>query len=358
MSESAANGLRYVSDGEPGITRRRVGRGFAFYAPDGSLIKDKATIAWIKSLAVPPAYTDVWISPIRTGHLLATGRDARGRKQYRYHPSWRAVQEAGKFEHMLAFGKALPRLRDWVEQDLAKRELSKDKVCAIAVRLLETTLIRVGNEQYAKDNKNYGLTTMRQRHLAIEGSKLRFSFKGKGGKRQDVTLRDRRLTRLVARLQDLPGQELFQYLDEEGQRHRLDSADVNEYLGRITGQHITAKDFRTFTATVLAAWALAEFERVDSAAAAKRNITAAIQTVAARLGNTPTICRKSYIHPDVLEGYLEGGLVDGLKADIERELAVDLKGLAAEEAVVLAFLQRRLERLTGPSRKDKVPVNA
>lgn len=353
---SIVDGLEYVSDSEPGITRKRSGKGFAFYAPDGKLIKDKDTIAWARSLAVPPAYTDVWISPTREGHILATGRDARGRKQYRYHPRWNQVRDAAKFEHMLAFGRALTTIRSRVEDDLADRGLGREKVCAIVVRLLETTLIRVGNREYEKANRSYGLTTMRRRHLSLEGSSLRFTFKGKSGKQHEVSVKNRRLARLVQKLQELPGQELFRYQDEEGGLHRLGSAEVNEYLRAISGQDFTAKDFRTFAATVLAAWTLSELQNVDTNAAAKRNITAAIETVSKRLGNTPTICRKSYVHPEVLEGYLDGSLIDALKQEVESELAAELTGLEPEEAVVLAFLQRRLKREAEPIR-DKVAVD-
>jgi DNA topoisomerase-1 len=337
-------GLRYVSDAMPGITRRRAGKGFAYRAPDGQPLKDEATLRWIRSLAIPPAWQEVWISPFQDGHLLATGRDAKSRKQYRYHPRWRSLRDEAKFGRMLAFGQALPRIRAAVEDELGRKGLGKRKVVATVVRLLETTLIRVGNDEYAKANKSFGLTTLRDRHFKAEGSQLRFSFRGKAGKRHVVTLKSRRLAQLVRRMQDLPGQELFQYVDEMGAPQPIDSADVNAFLREVAGGEFTAKDFRTWSATVLAAWALKEFEAFDSQAAAKRNITQAIERVAGRLGNTPTICRKSYVHPEIVGAYLEGSLVESLKEEIEEELRAELAGLEPEEAAVLVFLRQRLNR--------------
>ncbi|HEX6012360.1 MAG TPA: hypothetical protein VFY87_11280 [Geminicoccaceae bacterium] len=337
-------GLRYVSDAVPGITRRRAGKGFGYRRPDGRPLKDRDTLAWIRSLAIPPAWRDVWISPFRDGHLLAVGRDEKGRKQYRYHPRWRALRDEAKFGRMLAFGRALPRIRAAVDEELARSGLGKRKVLATVVRLLEGTLIRVGNDEYARANKSFGLTTLRDRHFKAEGAKLRFSFTGKGGKRHVVTLRSRRLATLVKRMQDLPGQELFQYVGEGGGPEPIDSADVNAYLREIAGEDFTAKDFRTWSATVLAAWALSEFESFDSQAAAKRNVTQAIERVAARLGNTPAICRKSYVHPEIVGAYLEGSLLENLKAEIEAELRRELAGLEPEEVAVLIFLQQRLAR--------------
>lgn len=340
----AKAGLRFVRDDDPGITRRRAGRGFSYRHPDGRPVRDPVTLRWIRSLAVPPAWRDVWISPDPKGHLLATGRDSRGRKQYRYHPRWRAHREEAKFGRILAFGRALPRIREAVEADLAARGLGRRKVLALVVRLLETTLIRVGNEEYARTNRTFGLTTLRDRHLVVEGERLRFVFRGKGGRRHEVSLRDRRLARLARTCRDIPGQELFQYLDEDGVRQKVDSGEVNGYLRSIAGEEFSAKDFRTWSATVLAAWALSELEAVDSEAAAKRNITRAIEQVAGRLGNTPTICRKSYVHPEILQAYMDGSLIEALRERIERELREDLAGLGPEEAAVLALLQRRLAR--------------
>jgi DNA topoisomerase-1 len=337
-------GLRYVTDGLAGITRRRVGTGFSYRAPDGSLLKDRDTLAWIRKLAIPPAWREVWISPHRDGHLLATGRDARGRKQYRYHPAWRAFRDETKFERMLAFGQALPRIRAAVAAELAKPGLGRRKVLATVVRLLETTLIRVGNDEYARANKTFGLTTMRGRHVKAEGTQLRFRFRGKSGKTHEVTVRDRRLAGLIRRLQELRGQELFQYLDEEGRPTPVDSGEVNDFLREIAGDDFTAKDFRTWSATVLAAWALSDFESFDSQAAAKRHVTQAIERVASRLGNTPAICRRSYVHPEILGAYLDGSLVESLTAEIEQELRTELSGLEPEEVAVLVFLQQRLRQ--------------
>ena len=334
--------LRYVQDDAPGLTRRRAGKGFSYRGPDGDPIRDRVMLAWVRSLAIPPAWREVWISPWRNGHLLATGRDAKGRKQYRYHPSWRAAREEAKFGRMLGFGRALPRIREAVAAELGRPGLGRTKVLATVVRLLETTLIRVGNDEYARTNKSYGLTTLRDRHVKAEGGELRFSFRGKAGKRHVVTLRNRRLARLVRQMQELPGQELFQYVDADGSPQPVGSGDVNAYLRAISGEDYTAKDFRTWAATVLAAWALSEFEAVDGEASAKRNITRAIERVAARLGNTPAICRKSYVHPEIVGAYLDGSLVASLKEEIEQELREELSGLEAEEVAVLVLLQRRL----------------
>ncbi len=339
--------LRYVSDHMPGITRRRAGKGFSYRDREGRTVRDPETLRWIRSLAVPPAWSDVWISSHRNGHLLATGRDARGRKQYRYHPRWRLSREEAKFGRMLAFGRILPRIRTAVDAELARPGLGRDKVLATVVRLLEATLIRVGNDEYARLNRTFGLTTMRDRHFRSEGAKLRFSFRGKAGKQHEVTLRNRRLARLVQRMQDLPGQELFQYLDEEGRPQPISSGDVNAYLREITGEDFTAKDFRTWSATVLAAWALSEFETFDSQAAAKRNVTSAIERVASRLGNTPAICRKSYVHPEIVGAYLDGSLLANLKTEVEQELRTEMSGLEPEEVAVLIFLQRRLAQSAG-----------
>lgn len=338
-------GLRYVADDEvPGIGRRRSGKGFAYRAPDGGPLRDQEMLGWIRSLAIPPAWTDVWISPFRDGHVSATGRDEKGRKQYRYHPRWREVRDAAKFDRMLAFGRALPRIRAAVDADMRARGIGRRKALATVVRLLEVTLIRVGNDEYAKTNKSYGLTTMKDRHVKAEGAELRFRFRGKSGKHHEVALKDRRLARLVKQMQDLPGQELFQYVDEDGVRRDVTSGDVNEYLREVAGGEFTAKDFRTWSATVLAAWALGELEAFDTQAAAKRNVTRAIESVATRLGNTPAICRKSYVHPEVLNAYLDGSLIQSLKAEVEAELREEMDGLRPEEVAVLIFLQQRLAR--------------
>jgi DNA topoisomerase I len=337
-------GLVYVSDEEPGIRRRRSSKGFSFRNPDGTPVKDKETLARIKSLAIPPAYTDVWICADPKGHIQATGRDDRGRKQYRYHPRWREVRDSTKYERMLDFGKALPAIRERISADMGKRGLPREKVLATVVHLLENTLIRVGNTTYSKENKSFGLTTLQDRHVEVDGGKMRFQFKGKSGKVWNLQVKDRRIARIVKSCQDVPGQHLFQYLDDEGQRHGVTSQDVNDYLREISGQDFSAKDFRTWAGTVLAAIALTEFESFDTKAAAKRNLRDAIERVSSRLGNTPAICRKCYIHPQVLDCYLEGDLVNQLKDQIEEDLRTDLDALKPEEAAVMAFLHRRLTR--------------
>ena len=341
LSARAAQ-LRYVSDTWPGIRRKRSGKGFSYRAPDGALIHDTETLRRIRSLAIPPAWTDVWICPNPNGHLQATGRDAKGRKQYRYHPRWRDVRDETKYTRLIAFGEALPRIRERVDADLARYGLPREKVLATVVRLLETTFIRVGNEEYAKTNKSYGLTTMRNEHVAISGSTIQFHFHGKSGIEHTIGINDQRVARIVKRCKELPGKELFQYLDDDGERQTIDSGDVNAYLEAITGEHFTAKDFRTWAGTVLAAMALHEFESFDSEAQAKKNLIQAIERVAERLGNTPSVCRKCYVHPAVLDAYLEGAMLEALKQRTEQEIADGLASLKPEEAAVLAFLQQRL----------------
>ncbi|MGH6903929.1 MAG: DNA topoisomerase IB [Geminicoccaceae bacterium] len=341
---AASAGLRYVTDAMPGITRKRAGRAFSYRDPQGRVLKERKDLARIRALAIPPAWTGVWICPHPNGHLQATGRDARGRKQYRYHDEWRTVRDAHKFDRTLVFAGALPRIRARVAADLRRHGLPREKVLATIVRLLETTLIRVGNAEYARDNKSYGLTTFRDRHVDFDGAELAFEFRGKSGKLHKVSIRDRRLARIVRACQELPGQELFQYVDAEGVRRDVDSADVNAYLQEITGEPFTAKDFRTWAGTVLASLALSEFESFDTQAAAKRNVTCAIEHVAKRLGNTVAVCRKSYIHPAILDSYLDGSLLGFLKGEVEAMLREELEGLSGEEAAVLAFLQQRLAR--------------
>ncbi len=343
-AESA--GLIYVSDEEPGIRRRKAGKGFTYVKPDGGTVKDPVTLKRIRSLAIPPAYTDVWICAKANGHIQATGRDAKGRKQYRYHPRFREVRESTNYEHMLEFAKSLPAIRQKVAEHMALRGLPREKVLATVVHLLEATLIRVGNEDYAKQNKSYGLTTLRDRHVEVDGSDLRFDFKGKSGKTWRLKVKDRRIARIVRACQELPGQRLFQYQDGDELRE-VTSADVNAYLKEITGRDITAKDFRTWAGTVMAALALQEFEEFDTQATQKKNIKAAIERVSARLGNTPTICRKCYVHPEVLNAYVEGGLLLEIKEKVEEELREDLPDLRPEEAAVLALLLERLRRMEG-----------
>ncbi|MGU3666505.1 DNA topoisomerase IB [Methylobacterium sp. A49B] len=348
-------GLVYVDDGRPGLTRKRSGTGFRYLDAKGAPVRDKAVLARIRSLAVPPAYTDVWICPRGNGHIQATGRDAKGRKQYRYHPDFREAREANKFSRIMAFANALPGIRQRVDADMRGKGLTREKVLATVVHLLETTLIRVGNDDYARTNKSYGLTTLRDPHVRIEGAALSFRFKGKSGKTWDVSLKDRRVARIVKACQDLPGQELFQYIDQDGTQRDVTSSDVNAYLREITGEEFTAKDFRTWAGTVLAALALREFESFDSEAGAKRNIRTAIESVAGRLGNTPTICRKCYIHPEVLDCYLEGGLLLQVKDAVESELSADLSDLRPEEAAVLGLLQARLAA-AGHAARNGQPV--
>jgi DNA topoisomerase I len=344
VEAAKAAGLRYVSDTMPGIRRKRAGKGFSYVGPDGTPIRDPEHLRRIRALVIPPAWTDVWICPSPRGHIQATGRDAKGRKQYRYHPRWREVRDETKYGRMIAFGEALPGIRRRVDADLARPGLPRQKVLATIIRLLESTLIRVGNEEYARDNGSFGLTTMRNRHVDVDGSTVRFEFRGKGGKRHDVDVRDRRVARIVERCQDLPGQTLFQYLNEDGERQTIDSADVNEYLREISGQDFTAKDFRTWAGTILAALALRELEAFDSETQAKKNVVRAIEAVAERLGNTPAVCRKCYVHPAVVDAYLDGSMVETLKQRAEQEIADSLTELRPEEAAVMALLQQRLTR--------------
>ena len=326
--------------------REPAGDSFRYLDASGDPVDDEATLKRIKSLAIPPAWTDVWICPQANGHLQATGRDARGRKQYRYHPKWREVRDEVKYERMINFGKALPQIRKEVERALALPGLPREKVLATIVYLLEATMMRIGNDEYARENKSYGLTTLRNRHVKIDGSEVEFRFRGKSGVYHNVKVHDRRLARIIQRTRDLPGQDLFQYLDDDGETHTVGSADVNDYLRTITGEDYTAKDFRTWSGTVLAAMALQEFEAVDSDAQAKKNVVRAIESVAEKLGNTPSVCRKCYVHPAVLDAYLDGTMLEGLRARAEESLVEDLKDLQPEEAAVLAMLERRLAQET------------
>jgi DNA topoisomerase I len=346
-AESA--GLRYVSDDRPGIRRRRSGKGFAYTRPDGTKLTDDDVIRRIKTLAIPPAWTDVWICPFADGHVQATGRDAKGRKQYRYHPRFREMRESNKYEHVVAFAEALPGIRAKVRDHMALRGLPREKILATVVHLLESTLIRVGNDDYARQNNSYGLTTLKTRHAAVNGSEIRFRFTGKSGKQWLLRVKDRRIAKIIKACQELPGQELLQYLDEDGNPQNVTSSDVNMYLKEITGKHITTKDFRTWSGTVLAAMALNESKGFESAVQAKRNLRTAIEKVAARLGNTPTICRKCYVHPEVVTSYLNGNLALEIKSAVETELQDELTGLQPEEAAVLAMLRTRLgEETSGP----------
>ncbi len=341
---AAYAGLAYASHNEPGIGRRKSGKGFAYRGAGGELIRDAETLGRIRKLAIPPAWTSVWICPDPNGHIQAVGFDEKGRRQYRYHARFREARDEAKFEHLITFAAALPPLRRRIAADMAEPGLGRRKVLATVVHLLETTMIRVGNLAYAKENNSYGLTTLERRHMKIDGPELRFHFKGKSGRIWNLSVRDRRVARIVKSCQELPGQHLFQYLDQAGERQAITSADVNAYLKEASGSDITAKDFRTWTGTVLAAMALGEFERVDSQASAKKNVTRAIERVSARLGNTPTICRKCYIHPEIVAAYLNGGLLIEVRQSIDCELNDELGSLRPEEAAVLAFLRSRVER--------------
>lgn len=334
-------GLCYISDDQPGVRRKKRGKGFTYALPNGERLTCPDTLARIRKLAIPPAYTQVWICPKADGHIQATGRDAKGRKQYRYHTLFREIRDGSKFDHMLEFARALPDIRMEVENHLALRGLPREKVLATIVHLLESTLIRVGNAHYAKQNKSFGLTTLQNRHVAVTGDQLRFQFKGKSGKQWRLNIRDRRIAKIVRAIQELPGQQLFQYADEDGVLREISSGDINDYLKAISGTDITAKDFRTWTGTVSAAIILTGFADTQSKSEAQRNLRAAIEEVSAQLGNTPTICRKSYIHPDIIGGYLDRTLTaEALKAALGRSRRG--KGmLSQEELRVLHFLETR-----------------
>lgn len=341
---AAAVGLHYVSDARPGFRRRRAGRSFSYLTQDGARLADPVAIKRIRKLAIPPAWTDVWICPLADGHLQATGRDDRGRKQYKYHPRFREVRESNKHEHAIAFAEALPALRCKVREHMALDDLPRDKVLATVVYLLDKTLIRVGNDDYAKHNKSYGLTTLKNRHVAVNGSEVRFQFVGKSGKEWSAEIKDRRVARIIKACHDLPGQELLQYRDADGAVQDVTSSDVNAYLRDVTGRDITAKDFRTWAGTVLAVTALRAAENDGSAAKPNKRLHAAIEQVAARLGNTPAICRKCYIHPDVVAAYLDGTLLRDVARHLQRHSRRKAaEALAPEEAAVLALLRVRLK---------------
>ncbi len=345
VESARAAGLRYVSDARPGIARKKTRNGFRYVMPDGAPVRDAETLGRIKSLVVPPAWKDVWITTHANGHLQATGRDVKGRKQSRYHPKWREVRDETKYERMMLFAEALPLIRARVEEDMKRPGLPREKVLATIVRLMEATLIRVGNAEYARDNGSYGLTTMRNKHVEVTGSTITFSFQGKSRVHHTIDVEDRRLARIVRQCADIPGYELFQYLDAEGERHTIDSADVNEYLHTITGQHFTAKDFRTWAGSVLASMMLREIGPFETATQAKKNVVQAITAVAAKLGNTPSVCRKCYVHPAVLEAYL-GGLTpneaERAKEKLDEEIARHAHALRDEETALVELLQQRV----------------
>ena len=335
--ESAQSaGLRYVSDAQPGIRRKRAGKGFAYVDSDGKTIRDAEQLAKIRSLAIPPAYTDVWICPSPNGHIQATGRDARGRKQYRYHPKWREVRDETKFVRMIAFSEALPRIRERVERDLTLQGLPREKVLATVVRLLECTRIRVGNDEYAKSNRSFGLTTLQDRHVEISGSTLRVEFRGKSGKTHKVDLNDRRLARIVRRCQAVPGEDLFQYLDDDGVRQSVGSGDVNDYIREISGDDFTAKDFRTWAGTLLAVAALSEVGAWTSQRQAKSNVLRAIDGVAEQLNNTRAVCRKYYVHPAVFDAYLAGTMLKQLQNGTKHAAKA---AMTVEEMAVVRLLR-------------------
>ena len=356
-------GLRYVHDHHPGLTRKKVGAGFHFFDAKKKRITDAKVVARVQGLGIPPAWTRVWICPLANGHLQATGRDVRGRKQYRYHPRWREVRDESKFDRMLAFARALPKVRAATERDLRRAGLPKEKVLATVVRLLETTLIRVGNEEYARENDSYGLTTMRDEHVDVKGARIRFHFRGKSGKEHEIEVHDRRLATIVHQCEDIPGHELFHYVDRKGgKKHLIESSDVNAYLREASGADFTAKDFRTWAGTVLAARTLEEkaamlaaaeeegleaLPKADKKRAAlpargplKKHVVDAVKLVAGKLGNTPTVARKSYIHPIVIEAFLAGMLHRTHLGKSRR----DLRDLPEAEAHVLALLEAQIAR--------------
>lgn len=356
VQSARAAGLRYVSDSQPGLRRVKTSKGFRYVDPEGSAVRDGDTLARIKSLVIPPAWTDVWITRHANGHLQATGRDVKGRKQSRYHPRWREVRDETKYERMALFAHALPKIRERVEGDLKLAGLPRNKVLATIIKLMEETHIRVGNVEYARENGSYGLTTMRNKHVEIHGSKITFDFKGKSGVHHAINLTDKRLANIIKRCEDIPGYELFQFLDHEGNHHSIDSHDVNEYLREITGEHFTAKDFRTWAGSVLAGEMLRQIGPFTTATQAKKNVVQAITEVAARLGNTPSVCRKCYVHPAVLEAYLSGRMSGVARSDVEeiREEIKDVKrklddeieqhtdALRHEERALVNLLQQRL----------------
>ena len=333
--------MRYTPDIGPGITRRRAGKGWSYIGPEGAVIRDPEELQRIRALVIPPAWTDVWINPSPRGHIQATGRDARGRKQYRYHDQWRATRDETKFSRMIAFGEALPRIRERVAADLGLPGLPREKTLAIAVRLLDEALIRVGNAEYARENGSYGLTTLRDDHVDVAGSTVRFTFRGKSGKPHEIDVRDRRVARIISRMQDLPGEHLFQYLGADGEPHAIGSEDVNAYLQEITGEAFTAKDFRTWGGTVLAARHLRDLGPFESQTAMKANVVAAVDAVAVRLGNTRAVCRAAYIHPAVLLGYESGELCLFDCDDVGEP------GLDADERGALAFLRQASQSKDG-----------
>ena len=346
VASARSAGLVYTSDDRPGIRRVGKGKHARYVDPWNKPVRDDETLARIRSLVIPPAWTDVWICANPRGHLQATGRDARGRKQYRYHPKWRKVRDDTKYGRMIAFGQALPVIRRRTDADLRRPGLPREKVLAAVVQLLEKTFIRVGNDEYARENHSFGLTTMRDGHVRVAGSKVRFIFRGKSGVEHELALDHRRLAKIVKQCRDLPGQELFQYRDQDGKVVDIGSADVNAYLQQITGKDFTSKDFRTWAGTVLAAQLLRDFQDVDSDARAKKNVVAAIEQVAKRLGNTRAVCRKCYVHPAVIDAYMDGSMIKTIAQRAQRT-AKAVGRMTAAEAAVLGLLQRRMSKSIG-----------
>jgi DNA topoisomerase-1 len=349
--------LRYVSDDGPGIRRQRVSEEFTYTTEEGTTIDDETTLARIRSLAIPPAWEKVWICPVANGHIQATGRDAKGRKQYRYHPRWREVRDETKYGRMIAFATSLPKIRETIELHLAQQGLSREKVLATIVRLLEVTCIRVGNEEYARKNRSYGLTTLRNRHVDVSGSSVRFKFRGKSGKSHAIRVKDRRLARIVAQCSELPGQELFQYVDDEEVTRSVESSDVNAYIKEVSGSDFTAKDFRTWVGTVSAVRALREVAPVETSSDVNKQLVLAIKLVAERLGNTPAVCRRAYIHPAVLDAWVNRQGSDSIfpppraaadapttASQVAGEMVVQVRtpedDLDADEIATLTFLRK------------------
>ena len=342
LEAARAAGLRHVSDTKPGIRRVARGGSFAYVDADGNDVTDEDTLARIRKLAIPPAWKDVWICPSERGHLQATGRDARGRKQYKYHAKWRKIRDQAKYDGLAEFAETLPALRKKVLQDMALPGLPREKVIATVVWLLDKTLIRVGNDEYARDNGSYGLTTMRNKHVEVKGANVRFEFKGKSGKTHSIDFSDARAARIVRRCRELPGYELFQYIDDDGARRTVGSEDVNDYVREVMGQDFTAKDFRTWAGTVFCATALAKVGDFESEREGKANVNDALRAVAALLGNTPAVSRACYVHPRLLDSYLDGSFAQ--RWVLRSTRARSRYGLRPEEAATLAFLKRRRAR--------------
>jgi DNA topoisomerase-1 len=338
-------GLRHADDSRPGYTRKKLARGFAYFDTHGKRIEDEAVIARIDALVIPPAYTKVWICPDSRGHIQATGRDARGRKQYRYHPQWRETRDADKFSRLAAFGRALPRIRARVQRDLARSGIPREKVIAAVVHLLDHTLVRIGSVEYARENQSYGLTTLRKKHVKIQSGEVRFRFAGKSGIEHDVPISNPRVKRIVRKCADLPGHDLFQYLDEDGTRRTVGSADINDYLRDVSGADFTAKDYRTWAGSVFAMAALRQLV-CENATDAKRHIVATVKEVATLLRNTPAVCRRCYIHPEVIAAFDAGALTDLPPPTARRHMKIDEIAFAA----LLAQIAKR--NMRGDDRKD------